>query len=458
MNEAAKKQCEKRTQNIKDVFDNKIPKRVPISVSLPLTAVADYGGVDRKEAYWDPSLLEQAADELCDRIPTDTCIYAGSVYAPYSSQTLDAKNKLMSNTGIMQHPNTECMAPEEYDGLIADPYAFIVETCMPRLYKNLNAAESGAAPLYALYQESVLEYDYYAKTGAMVQKLNEKYGYPTDAGIEGFGGRAPMDFIGDQLRSFSGICTDIRRYRKKILEALDAIYPMMYKMGRCPDTAQINRYNPVMFQLHMATYIRKKDFQEVWMPSWKRQVTDYAALGMRCGAFLEHDWTRLLDDLYELPTGMYFKFELTDPKAIKEKLGQKFVLGGGFPLNNLLTCTKQEVIDKTKEWLDIMAPGGQYIFGFDKDPITLADIKIENLQAVCETVRDYGVYDNAGESTGDVFNQADYSHSQVEDFKSKYYMTWEDYLKKFPNTPESAKAQIMAAQDNVFEKFFYMSC
>lgn len=251
---------------------------------------------------------------------------------------------------------------------------------------------------------------------------------------------------------------DVRRHRKELSEALDAIYPMMYKMGKCTDSRQINRYNPTMFQLHMATYIREKDFAEVWLPSWKRLVTDYAALGMRCGAFLEHDWTRLLDYLYELPTGMYFTFELTDPREIKKKLGKKFVLGGGFPLNNLLTCTKQEVIDKTKAWLDIMAPGGQYIFGFDKDPITLADIKLENLAAVCETVRDYGVYENDGTATGEVFRKEDYHHSEVPAFKSRYYQSWDDYLKYYPNTPDNARALVMAAQDAVFEKFFYMSC
>ena len=93
---------------------------------------------------------------------------------------------------------------------------------------------------------------------------------------------------------------DVRRHRKKLIEALDAIYPMMYKMGKCTDSRQINRYNPTMFQLHMATYIREKDFAEVWLPSWKRLVTDYASLGMRCGAFLEHDWTRLLLSLIHI--------------------------------------------------------------------------------------------------------------------------------------------------------------
>ncbi len=55
---------EERTQIYRDVYDNKIPKRVPIDVSLSLTVVADYGNIDRKAAYWDPTLLQEAAEKL----------------------------------------------------------------------------------------------------------------------------------------------------------------------------------------------------------------------------------------------------------------------------------------------------------------------------------------------------------------------------------------------------------
>lgn len=457
MSDPIKKIQEERSRNMHDVFDNKIPNRVPIDVKLTQTVIADYSNIDRKDAYWNPSLLFETAEELCKMVPTDTCIFEPSVYSPMSSQALASINKVMSDTGYMQHPNTLCMHDDEYDELIEDPYAFLVDTCLPRIYKNLDFAANPGRALFALTQDAYLEQIYYEKVNDIIGKLNEQFGYPTDVGNQGFG-RAPMDWISDQLRSFDGICMDIRRKREKILEAVDAVYPMFYKMSRCHDPNHVDRYTTTMFQLHMATYFREKDFAEVWLPSWRRLLTDYASLGMRCGAFLEHDWTRFLDYVYELPTGMYFTFESTDPKQIKEKLGKKFILGGGFPIAHLKTCTKSEVIAKTKEWLDIMAPGGQYIFGFDKVPITLGDVNIENLIAVCETVKEYGVYDNAGTATGEIFNKSDYSHSDVPEFESKYYQTWDDYLKKYPNTPEIAKDMVMAAEDNIFATIFYLSC
>jgi hypothetical protein len=214
------------------------------------------------------------------------------------------------------------------------------------------------------------------------------------------------------------------------------------------------------FQLHMPSYLREKDFLEVWMPTWKRQLTDYASLGMRCSAFLEHDWYEaLLHHMNELPTGCYFTFEATPPKLMKSILGKRHVLGGGFPLEHLITCNKQQVIDKTKEWLDIMMPGGQYIFSFDKSALSFGDINLENLVAVCETVRDYGQYGSAaGSPSGEVFNRADYKHSPLEPFTSKYYLSWEKFLEKYPDTPDNAKSTFLSAEDAIVGLVFGMSC
>ena len=419
--------------------------------------IAGYAGIDIKATYWKPSLLRGTLLELCEKINTDISLYSGSIYTPVSSQTLRAKHRAMSSTGYMQHPNTVCMEPDEYNELIADPYAFIIEKCIPRLYQSLAAETNPWKNIVALTQESQLRMAVGREDMELRQELNERFGYFMRMGPGGMG-RAAMDWIADQLRSFSGICTDVRRYRTKLIEALDAIYPMIYKIGSAKDYTNISRDLGTYFQLHMATYLREKDFAEVWLPTWKRQVEDYASLGMRTGAFLEHDWDRLLDYVYELPTGSVFSFEKTDAKLIKEKLGKKHILSGGFPLEHVTKCSKAEVIDKTKAWLDIMAPGGQYIFGFDKSAITHDDINIENLIAVCDTVREYGVYDNPGTPTGEIFNKNDYKHSNSPEFKSKYYRTWEEYLAEFPYTPEEAKPLLTKNEDDTLTLMFSMTC
>ena len=446
-----------REENLRNIYDNKIPKRVPISISLSNAAVAGYAGIDIRSTYWKPSLLREPLIELSEKIKSDVSLFGRSIYTPVTSQTLRAINKVMSSTGFMQHPNTMCMEADEYDELIADPYAFIIEKCIPRLYKSLSMETNPWKNILALIQENQLKAAVGKEEAELAQELNERFGYSRAIGFDGFG-RAPMDWIADQLRSFSGICIDVRRCRAKLIEALDAVYPMIYKIGLCKDLDNVSRYHGTTFQLHMATYLRVKDFAEVWLPSWKRQMEDYASVGMRTGAFLEDDWDKLLDYVYDLPTGSIFSFEKTDAKLIKEKLGKKHILSGGFPLQHLTRCTKQEIISKTKEWLDIMAPGGQYIFGFDKGALTIDDINIENLIAVCDTVREYGVYDNPGTPAGEIFNKNDYTHSNFPSFKSKYYTTWEEYLREFPYTSAEAKPFIMQSEDSLLALMFSMSC
>jgi len=444
-----------REENIKDVYNNRIPKRVPVSVSIGLYAVAEYAGVDPREAYWNPGLLEEAGERLCEMIPSDSAIVGRAVLTPTKYQALGSKSIVMSETGFMQHPNTHMMEPEDYDDFIEDPYATIVETCVPRVYKNLDYKKDPVRAMFAISQAIECQGKADAISTQVSKRLADKFGYPSMP--RGGGGYAPMDILSDQLRSFTGISVDIRRIRGKVKAALDAVYPLNYKKCLPPDMSKYTRDAYVNYPLHMATFMREKDFAELWWPSFYRQVTDFASLGIRSGAFLEDDWTRFLDYVQDLPTGTQIRFEYGDPKLFKEKLGKKHVISGGFPIKYLTTLTKAEIIDKTKEWLDIMAPGGQYIFGFDKGPLVFNDINLENLKAVVETVLEYGVYDNPGTPTGEIFNKEDYTHSEYVPFRSRIYKTWEQYKAEHPNTPENAKPIVMGAEDAIFN-FYYSLC
>lgn len=65
---------------------------------------------------------------------------------------------------------------------------------------------------------------------------------------------------------------------------------------------------------------------------------------------------------------------------------------GFFPVTTIAQGTKEACIDKTKELMDILAPGGGYAFGFDKITTSVRDINLENITAVNAYVREYGKY------------------------------------------------------------------
>ena len=85
-------------------------------------------------------------------------------------------------------------------------------------------------------------------------------------------------------------------------------------------------------------------------------------------------------------------FEYGDPKLTKEKIGDKHIIAGFYPVTMLKTATKQECIDKAKELIDTLAPGGRYIFTLDKSPVSVGDINPDNLKAVYEYVGKHANY------------------------------------------------------------------
>lgn len=83
---------------------------------------------------------------------------------------------------------------------------------------------------------------------------------------------------------------------------------------------------------------------------------------------------------------------MIDPKQIKEKLGDRHIIAGLYPIGLLKTESKEKCIDKAKELLDICAPGGGFIFDLDKDILSMSSANIDNLIAVQEYVREHGAY------------------------------------------------------------------
>ena len=81
-----------------------------------------------------------------------------------------------------------------------------------------------------------------------------------------------------------------------------------------------------------------------------------------------------------------------DTKTLKQNFGRDLTFyGGGVDTQKILPRgTPQQVRDEVKRRLDDLAPGGGFIF----NPVhnIQADVPPENILAMWETVREYGVY------------------------------------------------------------------
>lgn len=445
MNDVKKLQ-EERIKIFHDVDNSIIPKRVPVNVNLPLEVVAQYGNLDLVETQWDPQKIAEPAEKLCGELYSDVCPFGGSLRLPSFYTPLKSQSFIMGSNGLFQHPEVVGMLPEEYEELIKNPYNCIMEKILPRHYKALDPKDPVNAML--AFTKGLLGWSGdLAVTGAIGGQLSEKYGYNPQGLFSGGFTEAPFDFLSDQLRSFKGISMDIRRCPEKVGEACEALYPLIKKMGM---PRELNAHCRTFMPLHMPTFMREKDFAKFWWPTFKRLLDDYAAMGIRGILFCEDNWMRYLDYLLELPDNTILMFEYGDPKEIKEKLGHKHIITGLYPFSYMKTHTKQESVDLAKKYIDTLAPGGKYIFGFDKNPLVFKDVNMENLCAVAETVRDYGVYSNPGEQVGTLFNKGDYKNSETSLIQSQYYKSWPEYKTENPGVSDFGAPKLQGLEEMLY--------
>ncbi len=452
--DTATKQNE-RNKIFADFYNNRLPERMPVTFTLPNHLMAQYGGIDPVEFQYDFTQLRDVAFELCEKVYSDSCPVspAGLITRlPGFYSILGSNSFVMGKNGYVQHPETKGMSDDEYGELIEDPMKFMACTVIPRHYKNLDPAE----PLKMLHayegaKNSLAESS--LASASYCRELKEKFGYYCGAPLgSGSFTAAPYDFISDQLRGFSGISADIRRKRDEIKQACEVLLPLMFLLGM---PANPNAEGSIGMPLHMPTFMREKDFAEIWLPSFKRLVEQFAARGARVSAFCEDDWSRYLDHLSELPCGTKLKFEYGEPKEIKAKLGDKMIISGLYPINTVKTAGKQQCLDKAAELLDTMLPGGGYIFDFDKVPLTLADVNFENYCGLAEYLRDNAAYDNAGAVYGKALNSECFAaDASIEALPvSKLDFDTEGFMKENPSTPLSALNRFSS-----YDKTLYRFC
>ncbi|GLI20117.1 uroporphyrinogen decarboxylase [Tepidanaerobacter syntrophicus] len=448
----AKKLQEERVKIYEDILDNKIPKRVPVDISLTLEAVAQFGGLDLVEAQWKLEKLKEPADKICQLVYSDICVFAGSFRLPSFYQALESRSFIMASNGFIQHPEVVGMTVEDYDYLIEKPYDCILERVLPRLYKAFNASDPINSAISLTKSLLAYQSDYRQLTD-IINDLVEKYGFYPSSIFKGGFTETPFDLLADQLRGFRGISVDIRRIPDKVKAACEALYPIAFKKGLPKNPS---KYSRVFMPLHMPAFIREEDFAKLYWPTFKRMTYEYASLGINCSLLCEGDLLRYLDYLYELPTNTLLVFESGDPKLIKEKLGKKHIITGLYPIMSLKTKSKKDCVKEVKEYIDILAPQGKYIFSLDKHPLMLNDINLENLCAVAETVRDYAVYTNPGDTAGIEFNKNDYKAEPSRKLESKYLRTWDKYKESNPNISEFGKDKLQWLEETVFQYLIYL--
>lgn len=378
---------EERLNRLLTTCNHQEPDRVPI-LSIAETYCISYAGSTVEECLADETkefeVFAKFHRDVYMDVTFGTCINrAMKVF-----DTMGNNAYFVSRDGVtIQHKEIAPMEASEYPELINDPVKFGKRVLLPRKYPVLNK------PYLENYEEvkkAVFEFVAYTqKMDRAVEYAKVELALPTLIGAAFF---APLDFIMDYCRGFRGIQLDLRRSPELVLEAVEALLPLMIGMA----TRGSKQLQPFPFgftPLHIPTFLGPKQFGKFYWPTYKKLLLAIHQMGGKVFAFLEGDWHNFYEFLQELPKSLLIGgIEKDDMATFKQKLGHVITLAGGMPVSLLKMRTKQECLDYAKQIIDICAPGGGFIFANDKSLISPADVNIDNLIAVNEFVREYGKY------------------------------------------------------------------
>ena len=285
------------------------------------------------------------------------------------------------------------MREDEYDALIEDPTGFLYNVWFPRVCAE--ASPIGQPVTYrnnlSLVKGGMAMLHYFNSFGRQIELMRKESGTPPAiAGIF----KAPFDILADKLRGYVGLTMDMHTQPKKVLEACEALMPHLCHVGL--STADPNKLLPIGFWMHRGCvpFITPAQFKSHYWPTLCPIIEEFWKQGHQTLFYAEGKWNRHLDDIAGLPDrSIVYHVDRGDIYEVHRKLGHKFCLSGGIPNALLSYGSTEDVRAYCRKVIDGVARDGGYIM--DAGAIMQNDTRVENLRAMTEAAREYGVYSSA---------------------------------------------------------------
>jgi len=399
---------EERVKRVEDAIQLKIPDRVPVIFSVGYFP-AKYTGITCADAFYNPGKWKEAAKKTVIDFEPDTCLATG----PDSGgalEALDFKQMVWPGHGTSPHHTHqfvegEYMKADEYEAFLEDPTGFIIRNYLPRTCGNLESFQrlphlsillfsptallgmpgfEKAIESLSKARQQVLKRN--AEIGSLGEELKQ-LGFPTFSQAATF---TPFDVVSDRLRGMRGSMLDMFRQPDRLIKACEKLLPIL--LGMAVATAKMSGNPRVFIPLHRGAegFMSLKQFETFYWPTLKRLLLGLIDAGLTPCPFFEGDYTSRLNYLLELPRGKALGyFDTSDIIRVKEILGNHLCIMGNVPCSLLQTGSPQNVKDYCKKLIDVVGKGG----GFIMAPRSAIDeVKPENLKAMIDFTREYGVY------------------------------------------------------------------
>jgi hypothetical protein len=368
-----------------------------------------------QEAMYDYDKCAAAFRKFILDFEPDTHIGSAQFGPGKFYEILDYKLYSWPGHGVAPEHSYQCnegeyMTADEYDALINDPSGFFSHVYLPRVFGALepwrmlpflpgileiygvayNFIPFGLPPVQAAYKalfEAGAEALKWAGAVGGLEGELASLGFPQS--LAGFT-KAPFDVIGDTLRGTKGIMLDIYRHPDKLLKAMDALVPLMIGMG--VGQAQMNGKPIVFMPLHKGAdgFLSDEQFKKFYWPTLRKVIMGLVDEGCIPFPAAEGFWNTRLKVIQDIPKGKtVWMIDESDMAKVKETLGKNACLLGNVSSAMLALSAPEEVKEYAKHLIETAGKGGGFILS---NGAFFDDAKPENLKAMVEFTKEYGVH------------------------------------------------------------------
>jgi hypothetical protein len=285
------------------------------------------------------------------------------------------------------------MKPDEYDELIDDPTGFLFNVWLPRVSADVSpmGEPTSFRSNLSFLKGGMAMMQYFSAFGPQIERLRTECG--TVSAIAGIL-KAPLDIIADKLRGYIGLTMDLLERPDKVLAACEALAPHLLHVALTGADPEGNV--PVSIWMHRGCvpFVTMEHFDRIYWPTLKPIIEELWAQGHQVLFYAEGSWDAHLKSFAELPAGsIIYHVDRGDIFEVHRVLGGNFCLSGGVPNGVLAFGTPEQVREECKRIIDGVAADGGYIM--DAAAIVQDDAKVENIRAMTEFTREYGVYSSS---------------------------------------------------------------
>jgi hypothetical protein len=403
---------QERIKRCLDVAALKVPDRVPVFGPYQLYPYT-FAGVTFKDAMNDYALAREACHKFQDYFQADLDFGPILAYPAPPMEMLKINFFKWQGYGLddnvmYQYVDRENMTAEEYDEFIYDPSHFLMSKWLPRSFPPLKGLADwpkirsfmwfgwtgGFAGLASSEVQEALRNA--AAAGEELGRWFDSIGqYADEMKAKGTPqlyaafNWPPFDIIGDTLRGTRQILMDMRRRPDKLLEALEVATKIFIEYGSGAEGKELP-YCWIWMHKGTRNFMSDEQFKTFYWPFLRKGMLALIDKGIIPVVYCEADVESRLEYFADVPKGkVIYHVSATDMAKAKSVLGGIAAIAGNVPNLLLMSGTPDDVKAYCKKLIDTAGKDGGFIMDAE---VMLDEAKPENLKAMIDFTKEYGVY------------------------------------------------------------------